>query len=112
MARIAPRQPIPCKGTTKSGRYVIFSLAITVALIVVFFQSCTFAVKLFVILTIYWGGLNVVVIPLLPSHPFRDASMNATGKKKSQRSSIDRPRTLHTVVLLLSVTVVPITAWY
>ena len=45
--------------------YGIFNLSITIAVVVrIFNRNCTFAVEMFVALTMFWGGLNIVIVPL------------------------------------------------
>lgn len=47
--------------------YIIFNLSITMAVLArVFGQQCTFVAEMFVVLTMFWGGLNVILlVPLL-----------------------------------------------
>ncbi|KAF2239787.1 hypothetical protein EV356DRAFT_495557 [Viridothelium virens] len=45
--------------------YVIFSLSITIAILVkIFTQQCSFVAEIFVVLTMFWGGLNILVVPM------------------------------------------------
>lgn len=46
--------------------YIIFSLSITVAVLArTFGQQCTFVAEMFVVLTMFWGGLNILLVPML-----------------------------------------------
>jgi len=46
--------------------YHIFSISITVALFVkIFASACTFSAEIFIVLVLFWGGYNIVQIPML-----------------------------------------------
>lgn len=46
--------------------YVIFSISITVAILArVFGQQCTFVAEIFVVLTMFWDDLNILIVLLL-----------------------------------------------
>ena len=58
--------------------YAIFNLSITAATLArVFGEQCTFAAELFVVLTMFWGGLNIVIVPVARAIGNEDFSASA-----------------------------------
>ena len=114
--------------------YVIFNLSITVAIMVkVFSRECTLTVELFVVLVLFWGGINVVHIPLMQA-TFFNGLRKRFQEPQASRSNIIRaaswmteasgktspiepriPRTSRWLLLishLFNFLISPITIWY
>ena len=94
--------------------YVIFNLSITIAVLVrVFGQQCTFVAEIFVVLTLFWGGLNVVLlVPLL-----RGITLNATmditlPKNRDSIRMIQTSPSLKWASNLLNCFMSPVTIWF
>ena len=84
--------------------YVIFSLSIAVATLVsVFGRQCLFTAEVEIILTLFWGGINVVQLPLIRAHS-RTTQSYSTPKASS--------KWLIWSSHLLNFLVSPITIWY
>ena len=70
--------------------YIVFSVSITVAILVkIFSRQCNVVAEMFVVLTIFWGGLNVVLLPLLHAALFEGlvaTSIETTVRRLALRS--------------------------
>ncbi|KAL6718545.1 hypothetical protein ACLMJK_004637 [Lecanora helva] len=86
--------------------YHIFSVSITVALFVkIFISTCTFSAEMFIVLTLFWGGYNIVQLPM----------MRAESLTKLARAEKEYPKTskkLRWSMQLLNFTVSPVTVWF
>ena len=89
--------------------YVIFNLSITAAIMVkVFSRQCTFTTEFFVILTLFWGGIHVVQLPLM--HASSLASL-AKSFKESRTSNTHITRVIsHTTEVSPSKACIPRTS--
>lgn len=95
--------------------YVIFSLSITIAVLVkVFGQQCTFVAEMFVVLTLFWGGLNVILlVPLLRRATVdRVVEIKLSGKRKDVSQTIKTSQSLQWATNLLNACMSPITIWF
>lgn len=94
--------------------YIVFSISITVAILVkIFSRQCTFMAEMFVVLTMFWGGLNVVLLPLLHAALFE--GLVATSNETTVRRLALRNRDfdgLKWSMSLLNYFMSPITIWF
>ena len=94
--------------------YIVFSISITAAILVkIFSRKCTFVAEMFVVLTMFWGGLNVVLLPLLHAAFFEGlvtASNETTMRKLSLRNRDFEG--LKWSMSLLNYFMSPITIWF
>lgn len=95
--------------------YTIFSISLTIAILVrVFDQQCTFAVEMFVVLTMFWGGLNVVLVPMLRAVSL-DQLVRNVPNELDERSVLGRfkvPKSLRWSSGLLNFLMSPIAVWF
>ena len=95
--------------------YVVFNLSIAATLLVkvVSQQQCTFTVEIFIILTLFWGGENIVKVPMIHSHSNTQRSLlgsfiyYTTDDERYQRSGW-----LLLSSNLLNILISPVTIWY
>ena len=94
--------------------YIVFSISITVAILVkIFSRQCTFVAEMFVVLTMFWGGLNVVLLPLLHAALFE--GLVTTSNETTVRRLALRNRDsegLKWSMSLLNYFMSPITIWF
>ena len=84
--------------------YTILSLSITIAtMIKIYGQQCLFTAEMAVILTLFWGGINIVQIPLIRAHSLTAKSYGDPGASS---------KWLLWASHLLNFLVSPITIWY
>ena len=102
---------------TQSGlitTYIVCSISTTVAILVnIFSRKCTFVAEMFVVLTMFWGGLNVVLLPLLHAALFE--GLEATSNEMTVRRLALRNRDsegLKWSMSLLNYFMSPITIWF
>lgn len=92
--------------------YHIFSISITVALFVkVFTSPCTFSAEIFLVLVLFWGGYNIVQIPMMQA-----MSLNKIHQlRKEDPARFETPRSVRKLrwsIQLLNFIMYPITIWF
>ena len=94
--------------------YVIFNLSITIAVLVrVFGQQCTFVAEIFVVLTLFWGGFNVVLlVPLLRGITLNRSLDLPLSKDRHCLQKIQTSPSLMWVSNLLNCFMSPVTIWF
>ena len=94
--------------------YIVFSVSITVAILFkIFGRQCTFVAEIFVVLTMFWGGLNIVLLPLLHAALFEGlvAASNETTVRRLALRNRDSGG-LKWSMSLLNYFMSPITIWF
>lgn len=91
--------------------YQIFSISITVALLVkIFTSACTFSVEIFTVLVLFWGGYNIVQTPMMQA-----MSWNKFEPRLLDLCHLRLPassRKLKWITQLLTFVMSPVTIWF
>lgn len=90
--------------------YHIFSISITVALLVkVFTSACTFSAEVFIVLILFWGGYNIVQIPVMNAISMSGSTFLDNMFSRSRERS---DRKLKWSMQLLNFIMSPATVWF
>lgn len=101
--------------------YHIFSISISVALIVkIFASACTFSAEVFTVLVLFWGGFNTVQIPMMKTilmtkwwQQFREMNHEQFKEENwAQFKLLPSSRKLRWSMQMLNFIMSPVTIWY
>lgn len=94
--------------------YFVFSISLTIAVIArVFSQQCTFAAEMFVVLTMFWGGLNVILLMPMLRGIMVDRNLEVPLEVRGKiYNKLKTSQGLIWTSSLLNVFMSPVTIWY